>query len=322
MKKKFKKKGGFTLVEIVVAFAVFSIMAVMICQILNLTIERRKSNDKFEAEIAEQEKNLIAKGKTYDYDTTHGIDGTLSLKFNELSDPMTVNYQLRNADGTVGATDGINYFVGQIDYAANGESFEITPPGGDISGGNPTAGPQSSRFDTRIAGMKGFNYIEIKSVTKITPQKYKISVCADSSTMQADNLDYAQFTLFIGKKSEGIEITKLLVDDDAGFSVRRSGDNGVRVGVKPKGDHSAANKHMTPSAVATFTVELNKVPSEEITKKSFGGHDDGKYTKFSQNIANSDGTSQTVTYDNIYGAYTSTPDPAPVTSDETGEPTT
>lgn len=314
MKKRFKKKSGFTLVEIVIAFAVFSIMAVMICQILNLTIERRKSNDKFEAEIAEQERNLIAKGKTYDYDTTHGVDGTLTIKFNELADPMTVNYQLRNAEGTVGDKAGINYFVGQLDYTANGESTESTPPGGDPSNPINPQGPQLSRFDTRITGLKGFNYIKFNSVTKLGPKKYKISVCADSSTMQTDNRKYAQYTVFVGKTSEGIEITDLDVNDSAGFSVRRSGTNGVRVGVQTQ------DEHMTPAKVVTFTVELNNAPSEELTIASFGGQTDGVYRKFVQTINNSNGTTTTVTHENIYGAYVSGSTPEPTTSDETTSP--
>ena len=48
MKRLFSKKSGFTLVEIIVAFAVFSIMASMIIQILNLTVSHQQSNRAFE----------------------------------------------------------------------------------------------------------------------------------------------------------------------------------------------------------------------------------------------------------------------------------
>ena len=53
MFKKILSRRGFTIVEVLVAFVIFSIMAAMIAMILNTTMRTRQGNIDLENEIAE-----------------------------------------------------------------------------------------------------------------------------------------------------------------------------------------------------------------------------------------------------------------------------
>ena len=54
MLKKFLSRRGFTIVEVLVAFVIFSIMAAMIAMILNTTVRTKQENIVLEDEIANQ----------------------------------------------------------------------------------------------------------------------------------------------------------------------------------------------------------------------------------------------------------------------------
>lgn len=287
--KKMKKKGGFTMVEIIIAFAIFSIFAVMILQVLNLTINRRKQNNDFEKDLAAQEQNLYAKKHETSYDEATSGDGTLMLDFGDTS--MTIDYQLKSAkDGVSDQKAGINYFVGNIDYdvAAAGSVTEGGEEGGDDP--NNQAGSQTDRFDTRITGTKGFSSINVNSVSKVSPTKYTINVSTNTAGMLADDKDYAQFTMFFGSQSEKLKITSLTSSAPNTVTVRKSGTRGVKVGVTSKG--GSINN-------VSFTIQFDKAPAEDITVNSFGSNAvNGKYTAY---MSSSNG--KTYIYDNLYGVY-------------------
>lgn len=306
MKRLFSKKSGFTLVEIIVAFAVFSIMASMIIQILNLTVSHQQSNRAFEEKLNAQEKTLIAKDKNLTYDETKSNDGTLSLKFKDKEGhdmPMDINYQLRSADGSVGDKSGINYFVGNMVYDdQNGEVVYIPdqPTGDPNDPSEIGGGTQASRFDTCLTGTRGINFIEVHSVLKLDSNKYRIRVSADTSTMQSDNRKYAQFTMYMGRSTDGLKIEKLTVDDNAGLAVRTSGVNGVRIGTRTEWGNVTS---LSADKIVEFTVEFDREPAATLTRDSFGSNSaDGKYSKYM------------ATTPNIYGAYEkTTPTPTPTT---------
>ena len=54
MLKKFLSRRGFTIVEVLVAFVIFSIMAAMIAMILNTTVRTKQENIVLEDEISSQ----------------------------------------------------------------------------------------------------------------------------------------------------------------------------------------------------------------------------------------------------------------------------
>lgn len=306
MKRLFSKKSGFTLVEIVIAMAIFAIMASMIAQMLNLTIRRRNSNSKFEEDLQTQQETLIAKGKDTTYDETKEDDGTLDLKFGEDGAELSINFQLKSADGTVGEKGGVNYFVGNMDYngSGSGSVTEEDPPEteDDI---NNAAGPQSSRFDSRLVGTKGIKNIQVNSVTKVNDTTYTLEVIADDSTVQSDKKDFAQYTLMFAKETDDLRITRFSVDGSPdGLTVRKSGMHGIKIAVTTKGK--------SLKQTVKFTVEFDRAPTEEVTPNSFGTNAaSGKYTPYVYTTG-----TKTYVYDNIYGAFlksSSTPPSTPTT---------
>lgn len=316
MKKLFSKKSGFTLVEIVIALAVFAIMASMIAQMLNLALRRRRSNVEFEKNLQNQQETLITtKDEHKVYDTTKNKDGTLDLNFGD-GTGLSIDYQIRDANGNVGDKSGINYFIANTDYKAT-TSGSQTEDNNPTNPGDPNnaAGAQTDRFDTRLVGTRGINYIQINSVTKNSDTSYTIEMEVDDSTVQSDKKNYAQLTMFFGMKAvtEGNETVNPPMEikslTDAGvstdfhqqwekpwFTVRKSGLNGVKVGVT-----NNSSKYLKGGTVK-FTVEFERAPAEEITIDSFGSNsENGKYTTFEYKANN-----KTYTYDNIYGAYAKT----------------
>ncbi len=124
MKKLFSRKSGFTLVEIIVAFAVFAIMAAMVSSIMALALHQRSENMKFADEVEEQKDMYARFEKDLDYgDST--ASGSISLKFVDRSTatPTTSTYAIDYIDksvieveGAYNSKEGINYFVGNADY--------------------------------------------------------------------------------------------------------------------------------------------------------------------------------------------------------------
>lgn len=163
LKKLYSKRSGFTLVEIIIAFAVFAIMASMICQILDLSVKARLQNNAYQRELDEQEHLLtLIEKDSGDYKETQGnikmtfSDGTnFELPYDRLSAKPDAE-----DDG-----EGLNYFISPVDYKSSGE---VTPNiNTDVVVGSNT-GSQASRMDTRITGTGGINSIQMIYVVKDT----------------------------------------------------------------------------------------------------------------------------------------------------------
>ena len=213
MKRLFSKRSGFTLVEIIIAFAIFAIMSAMILQMLNLAVNQRRSNKDFQDELARQEELLATGDKNTSYETGKaGEDDKISLIFKDKDGNDTIgfdmNYQMKPADSSASdVADGINYFVGDFNYGTDGTGSSVAGGSAGASGG----ATQASRYDTRITGIKGLSNITI------TPEKldeppaavsgtpdgyvwYKFTVSADSVKMQPEDKQIAQFRLFFYSK--------------------------------------------------------------------------------------------------------------------------
>ncbi len=314
MKKRIFKKSGFTLVEIVVAFAVFAVMAAMIVQILNLAINRRQRNMDYSKSLQQQEQTLIAKGKDLNFDSAHGTDGTLDLKFNGLTDTMHINYQLKNANGEAGGTDGVNYIVGELDYNGPEGGIETTTSGGTNSGGNGGigTGAVTNRFDTRITGTKGISGLSIDVENDASdPSKYKLKVNIDGSGgVDPDDVPHSQVSIFFGAPQANAELAKVVeisnVVVPTGARVQKCGENGVNI-------HSSSTG-FSSSTTMEFVVKLDRsIPG--FSAQSFGNNvtGTGHYSPYEYLDAS---TNTTYIYVNIFGAYpknttTSTPTSTP-----------
>lgn len=58
LRKLCSKRSGFTLVEIIVAVAIFAIMSTMVAQVLQLSVKARQSNKEYGEDLARQEEQL------------------------------------------------------------------------------------------------------------------------------------------------------------------------------------------------------------------------------------------------------------------------
>ncbi len=216
MKRIFSKKSGFTLVEIVVAFAVFAIMSAMILSMVKLTVEAQRDNNEFAASLEEQADYLayhyISDEEKFDPDNTTP-DGKFELEFfngdNDSVCDISMDYAMRssvllNEDGTANTNsgEGVNYFVGNVDYA-NPNSIQNNGQnqGDTISGlGNS----QTARYDTRLTGSKNLDYITIWKVVKDNTYegagaRYLFETSANgndvSGDVETDDMPYLQYKL-------------------------------------------------------------------------------------------------------------------------------
>lgn len=192
IKRIFSKKSGFTLVEIVVAFAVFAIMAAAIMQILNLVSYEKSENAKFLDMLEKQEAKLAADGKQ-EYKAT---DGKVELNFKDKKTPDTIDYDMKAANGDEeGVGDGLVYFVSK----QSTEGGDLTETGG--SGDKAGEQGQMSAVDARITGSPNLDYIVIDEIKKAGAEYtgegvcYYIQMHAFASKMTDEEVKYAQFRL-------------------------------------------------------------------------------------------------------------------------------
>lgn len=171
MKRIFSKKSGFTLIEIIVAFAIFAIMSTMILSMVRLTVAQQQSNNEFADSIEDQTGYLayhyIDDSEKYDPNGT--ADGTFQMSFydaagNLISD-SSMDYAMRSSVNGSNGGEGINYFVGNTDYADAGNIQNGGTPGeGDVIPG--LGNSQSARYDTRLSGSKNIDFIQIHNVVR------------------------------------------------------------------------------------------------------------------------------------------------------------
>lgn len=291
MKRLFSKKSGFTLVEIVIAFAIFAIMAAMICGILETTINRRTQNKELEDDVKTQAQDLVAMDHAREYDSTKDEDGKIVLEFKDKDGkkmPMELSYQLKASNGDSDRA-GVNYFVGNIEYdGVNGEVEYI--PGEDPA--DPDADPSEvggssvmERFDTRITGTKGISSIKLEfSVDPSNPKLFTITATINDSGVDSKVKENAQITLFFGENSANAKLATIkqvnggTKDINTLKYVKKVGNNGVNLHCKPGG--------FSANGAITFTVEFE----EEIVDLGFGAN-------------GADGAYSSTENPNIYGAY-------------------
>lgn len=163
LKRFYSKRSGFTLVEIIVAFAVFAIMASMICQMLDLAVRARQSNNAYQRELDTQEHLLTLVEKNSE--NYKNADGAIKLPFD---DGTVVELPFDRLSAMIDAefdSEGLNYFLAPVNYQADGE---VTPTGGSAAGSGTNSGSQASRMDTRITGTTGIANVQVIYVVKDT----------------------------------------------------------------------------------------------------------------------------------------------------------
>lgn len=305
MKKLFSKKSGFTLVEIVIALAVFAIMASMIAQMLNLAVRRRRSNLDFEKNLQNQEETLITNPKSEEYEKDKDKDGTLKLDFKDQDGkkmPMDLDYQLRSADGTLSDKSGVNYFKGKLSYDGTNGQVEYIP---DKPGENPTdpsdtgGSSQMSRFDTRITGTKGISSVMVSYTYSEADDEYTFTVTVTDSGVSSAIKSHSQVTLFFGEGKAGAPLLEVAEvnggtknTDDLKYA-KICGVNGVNIHCKNDNGFGGS------SGAVSFKVKF-KTKLEDPNSIAFGVNASGAGTSQTYTMYKDDKGKE---YPNIYGAY-------------------
>lgn len=211
IKKLFSKRSGFTLVEIVVAFAVFAIMASMIMQILNLVLYQKKDNQAFDDKMYAQEELIAKNSRTGEYDESKK-DGTMNFDFGE-DGKIGIDYMMKTPDDEAGLT----YYIGP---GSDGSSTPLSPtPSEPMSA--TSAGSQLDRMDTRITGTSGFESINVSKVIKDTSYsgpgaRYLFEVSANGKKVTNEIVPYAQYKLYfcMSDKYDAAKSSVTYTDDD------------------------------------------------------------------------------------------------------------
>ena len=359
MKRLFSNKSGFSLAEIIIAIAVFSIMMAMIMQMLQLSISQRNENYKFAQDLAEQQDQLAANGKDTtkpktesgdpDIDDTLRLnfvrtkaDGTEEVVFKDAEDSsknkangIPIDYKIRGTD-TSDVNNGLNYFVGNYDYSADG----VGGSGGD---GSPNGAGQTAQYDTRITGTKGLKNITISECSKVATvpgvadlsgkTAYKMKVTADSSSMQTVDKKYSQlrFYFYSSEDYDIVKVSKPKIGADGKpvmkadgktpetedyykkvykkasldkvveasgnvYTVEKSSDYAIRIGLPLGGSN---DNGFSSSTATTFYLIFNGDPKIDAT--SFGENGTNVYNR-ADKYDEKTGTDTGKDHVNIYGA--------------------
>lgn len=164
MLKKFRSKRGFTIVEVMVAFVIFAIMAAMVSTILQQTLLAKQDNTDLEEEITVQENTYYrskqVKNGEYDSSDNH----SMTLDFVDKTGASVSTIPLNFSIGDPNAEDAdneitLNYIQGDLDYSVK--------PKSDPKPSNPTGengGSVQSRLSSSIYGSSDISYISLYMV--------------------------------------------------------------------------------------------------------------------------------------------------------------
>ena len=181
MSKFFSKRSGFTLVEIVVAFAVFSIMAAMLVSLAGLAVRQRQSNNNLSRDLSNQQAYLAEHERETLYNAAD-YGGTFEFDFGGGLNAPPLNYSVVRASDDATSEGGIRYFVAD----ANVNNKPV--PGGDDGDGDGGSLVLAEKVDSRLYGSSNFEYIRVQNVNKVTDPSVlsDLGVPSDSSMYTLD----------------------------------------------------------------------------------------------------------------------------------------
>lgn len=214
--KKLLKKNGFTLVEIIVAFAVFAVMAAMIMMMVQLAISARHQNNIIVENMEYQQGYLVENVKENKYDNS-GKGGQYSFEFTD-GNTVSIDYSVvgapKNSDLSDDTLGTIKYFVPNVDPDASKNNQPDTK--------KQTGQTQSSRYDTRITGTKGFKTIAVNRCEKDSSYggpgvRYLFEVYVDPKNIDPISMEFAQYNLYFRDDSE----CSLTVDGSKTYTTKR-----------------------------------------------------------------------------------------------------
>lgn len=270
LKRFFSNRSGFTLVEIIIAMVIFAIMSTMIAEILQLSMKTRKDINDYGKDLAVQEQQLAKVSKQASDFQTKTAD--YSMRFNSPDEStqydVSLAYQVKDSGGGNTAT-GINYFVSPVNYDGTFSdsgtgSGSLGGSGGSQAGGSTAAAVSRNAgiCNIRIAGSKGLEYVQVRSVKKVYPlgltgtqTRYVFTCSASSTTMNAVDKPYSEYMLYFYMEGK--------IDPDKSAI--------VNIGVNPADGTEYKYKNNVPLAAKVIGTGYCDA-SGNITERSNGTH--------------------------------------------------
>lgn len=339
--KKFTTKRGFTLVEVMVAFVIFAMMAGMVALLLDTTLKAKQENLDIEDEINVQKQKYYLSTQERNYDSTDINGGQLRFNFGGGSD-FNVGYSI--GDPNAAGDDNmlaLDYFVGNVNY----DSVTNSPENNNNNG----AGSVMNRLDTRLYGANGIDRLTVKMEDKGTVTngyQYVFNCLAESATLPDSQLEYyAQYKFifpstiidygYVDVAGNPVSKTESYNKD---ISVTTTSPNTMRVGsrmAKMQGwpQTPSNNSMFTQVTYKGFWVTLsNPLPadmndwlgtsaSNQTSNKSgdiyvFTPYEESPiYDDDGDIILNEDGTYASTKHLNIFGAFPKTVEETPTPSE-------
>lgn len=226
MKRLFSKRSGFTLVEILVAVAIFAIMSTMVAEVLQLSVRTRQSNKEYGEDLARQENQLLKVSKdAADYQTADKTDDynlafTVPAAGGSTSNvDVKLSYAIKDS-GRNSTAEGINYFVSPVPYdgkftgggTGGGGGGGGTGGGGGMGGGftgsTDSSESMASIVDVRLIASRGMRFVDIQKVEKKgTPStgaavRYVFTTSADSTGMNKQDKAFAEYKMYFYLKGK------------------------------------------------------------------------------------------------------------------------
>ncbi|MGN1339771.1 MAG: type II secretion system protein J [Oscillospiraceae bacterium] len=193
MIKKLRSKRGFTLVEVMVAFVIFAIMAAMVSAILQQTLLAKQENTDLQAEIANQE-NVYYRSKqvkTGEYDASDRHTVTLDFVDKNGASIQTIPLDYSIGDPNPDDADNqitLNYIQGDLDYKTEPNAA----PGNDKpSNSGDEGGSVHSRLISNIYGSSDISNISMYMVKAPDDEsngknRYYVSLQVNASALMSD----------------------------------------------------------------------------------------------------------------------------------------
>lgn len=199
--KKFTTKRGFTMVEVLVAFVIFAIMAAMVSAILSSTMKAKQGNIELEQEIFDQQtayyidSNLS--NRQYEPDSTKATIEEMNLDFGDEIGDIKINYNVVDPNAAGGDnTLSLEYIVGNVDY----KYLTLGVNEDESKEQKPTQGSVTTRMDARIYGTTKLDDLKLeikKDLSYTDGHRYFISLDVDSSYSNDDKKVEDVFKYFV-----------------------------------------------------------------------------------------------------------------------------
>lgn len=320
MKRRISANKGFTLVEVMVAFMIFGIMAAMVAVLLNTTLAVKRENLDIEENIDRQAKAYYLSERDKEFKSD---DGTIAFDFS--GGTIDFDFQV----GYEGDEEDLlkyEYIIGDVDYDSH------LTGGGGSSG---MSGSVADRLDSRILVTKGIDSISLKAQdmgTKDGGYMYKFAMLINSGSLDPDYEYFAQIKMIFpdeiigyGYYAGGVPTTNTYGID---FRMKELTNNTIRFGsAMPSGAPKSTDKSMfTEASYKNFYVILSSPINVEDLNEIFGYSDSEKtstkagdsflFTPYIEYVYDSSGgIKDTIEHVNVLGGYPK----APAVDDSTAE---